>query len=189
MIECKQLLNYLLKEGNETLKGKINHRLESNGKNLNIELEKNEITDNSLIEYDVLNLYDFNLKTGYPLYTRIEAGSKFFKYIEVENKNSLVYIGYSIEYYNIDFHLLKYCANINQELNDDDNLNDNFVEIVKFERSGETPVKIILFVKEPGIYKIIFDNSFSWFTQKEVKYRINILKSISEINFHNIDNH
>ena len=189
IIECKQLLNYLLKEGNETLKGKINHRLESNGKNLNIELEKNEIIDNSLIEYDVLNLYDFNLKTGYPLYTRIEAGSKFFKYIEVENKNSLVYIGYSVEYYNIDFHLLKYCANINQELNDDDNLNDNFVEIVKFERSGETPVKIILFVKEPGIYKIIFDNSFSWFTQKEVKYRINILKSISEINFNNIDNH
>ena len=189
IIECKQLLNYLLKEGNDTLKGKINHRLESKGKNLNIELEKNEIIDNSLIEYDVLNLYDFNLKTGYPLYTRIEAGSKFFKYIEVENKNSLVYIGYSIEYYNIDFHLLKYCANINQELNDDDNLNDNFVEIVKFERSGETPVKIILFVKEPGIYKIIFDNSFSWFTQKEVKYRINILKSISEINFHNIDNH
>ena len=189
IIECKQLLNYLLKEGNDTLKGKINHRLESKGKNLNIELEKNEIIDNSLIEYDILNLYDFNLKTGYPLYTRIEAGSKFFKYIEVENKNSLVYIGYSIEYYNIDFHLLKYCANINQELNDDDNLNDNFVEIVKFERSGETPVKIILFVKEPGIYKIIFDNSFSWFTQKEVKYRINILKSISEINFHNIDNH
>ena len=189
IIECKQLLNYLLKEGNDTLKGKINHRLESKGKNLNIELEKNEIIDNSLIEYDVLNLYDFNLKTGYPLYTRIEAGSKFFKYIEVENKNSLVYIGYSIEYYNIDFHLLKYCANINQELNDDDNLNDNFVEIVKFERSGETPVKIILFVKEPGIYKIIFDNSFSWFTQKEVQYRINILKSISEINFHNIDNH
>ena len=189
IIECKQLLNYLLKEGNDTLKGKINHRLESKGKNLNIELEKNEIIDNSLIEYDILNLYDFNLKTGYPLYTRIEAGSKFFKYIEVENKNSLVYIGYSIEYYNIDFHLLKYCANINQELNDDDNLNDNFVEIVKFERSGETPVKIILFVKEPGIYKIIFDNSFSWFTQKEVKYRINILKSISEINFNNIDNH
>ena len=63
------------------------------------------------------------------------------------------------------------------------------MEIVKFERSGETPVKIILFVKEPGIYKIIFDNSFSWFTQKEVKYRINILKSISEINFNNIDNH
>ena len=189
IIECKQLLNYLLKEGNDTLKGKINHRLESKGKNLNIELEKNEIIDNSLIEYDILNLYDFNLKTGYPLYTRIEAGSKFFKYIEVENKNSIVYIGYSIEYYNIDFHLLKYCANINQELNDDDNLNDNFVEIVKFERSGETPVKIILFVKEPGIYKIIFDNSFSWFTQKEVKYRINILKSKSEINFHNIDNH
>ena len=189
IIECKQLLNYLLKEGNDTLKGKINHRLESKGKNLNIELEKNEIIDNSLIEYDILNLYDFNLKTGYPLYTRIEAGSKFFKYIEVENKNSLVYIGYSIEYYNIDFHLLKYCANINQELNDDDNFNDIFVEIVKFERSGETPVKIILFVKEPGIYKIIFDNSFSWFTQKEVKYRINILKSKSEINFHNIDNH
>ena len=60
---------------------------------------------------------------------------------------------------------------------------------MKFTKLGEVPVKILIFVKEPGIYKIIFDNSFNWFTQKEVKYRINILKSISEINFHNIDNH
>ena len=59
------------------------------------------------------------------------------------------------------------------------------MEIVKFERSGETPVKIILFVKEPGIYKIIFDNSYSWFTGKEIRCRINILKPLSEITIQN----
>ena len=86
--------------------------------------------------------------------------------------------------------MLKYCPNIpvKRDFNDD-YLSDvsHFVNIVKIERNGEIPIKILLFVKEPGIYKIVFDNSYSWFNEKNIKCRINILKSLSEINFDNID--
>ena len=56
---------------------------------------------------------------------------------------------------------------------------------MKFTKLGEVPVKILIFVKEPGIYKIIFDNSYSWFTGKEIRCRINILKPLSEIKIQN----
>ena len=189
-LECRQFLNYLLNSENEELKSKLNLKIELKNKNINIKLEENEKIENNLIEYEKVNLLDFNLKTGYPLYKNIEAGNGFFKYIEVEEKNSLIYIGYSTEGYDINFYLLKYCPNIpvKRDFNDD-YLSDvsHFVNIVKIERNGEIPIKILLFVKEPGIYKIIFDNSYSWFNEKNIKCRINILKSLSEINFDNID--
>ena len=189
-IECRQFLNYLLNSDNEELKSKLNLKIELKSKNINITLEENEKIDNNLIEYEKVNLLDFNLKTGYPIYKHIEAGNGFFKYIEVEEKNSLIYIGYSTEGYDINFYLLKYCPNIpvKKDFNDD-YLSDvsHFVNIAKIERSGEIPVKIILFVKEPGIYKIVFDNNYSWFNEKNIICRINILKSLSEINFGNID--
>ena len=189
-LECRQFLNYLLNSENEELKSKLNLKIELKNKNINIKLEENEKIENNLIEYEKVNLLDFNLKTGYPLYKNIEAGNGFFKYIEVEEKNSLIYIGYSTEGYDINFYLLKYCPNIpvKRDFNDD-YLSDvsHFVNIVKIERNGEIPIKILLFVKEPGIYKIVFDNSYSWFNEKNIKCRINILKSLSEINFDNID--
>ena len=38
-----------------------------------------------------------------------------------------------------------------------------------------------MFVKEPGTYKIIWDNSFSWFTGKTLRYRLSVLKPLSQI--------
>ena len=73
--------------------------------------------------------------------------------------------------------------NNNNNDNDNYNLNDCFVEIYKLERfdCSEIPLKIILFCKEAGIYKLVFDNSYSWFTSKIVRYRLSILKLISDI--------
>ena len=39
----------------------------------------------------------------------------------------------------------------------------------------------MIFVREPGTYKIIWDNSFSWFTGKTIRYRITIMKPLSEL--------
>ncbi len=38
-----------------------------------------------------------------------------------------------------------------------------------------------MFVKDPGTYKLIWDNSFSWFTSKTLRYRLSVLKPISQI--------
>ena len=47
---------------------------------------------------------------------------------------------------------------------------------------SEIPIKIILFVTEAGIYKIIFDNEYSWITSKTVRSRLSVLKPVSEVN-------
>ena len=55
-----------------------------------------------------------------------------------------------------------------------------FYEIFKIEKSKGA--KIIIFIKNPGIYKIIFDNKYSWFNSKLIKYRCSILKELNNLN-------
>ena len=59
----------------------------------------------------------------------------------------------------------------------------NFKRIIKIDRidSSLNPVKIVLFVSEPGTYKIVWDNSFSWFTSKSLRYRFSVLKPLSQL--------
>lgn len=33
-----------------------------------------------------------------------------------------------------------------------------------------------MYVSEPGTYKLVFDNTYSWFTNKNIRYRSSILK-------------
>lgn len=68
-------------------------------------------------------------------------------------------------------------------MNDADPDLSNFKSIIKIERidSSLNPVKIVLFVSEPGTYKIVWDNSFSWFTGKALRYRFSVLKPLSQL--------
>jgi hypothetical protein len=170
------------------------------------------------------------LRVGYPSSIEIEAGSENSIYVEVNNPNSLVYIGFATMLNDITFHLLKYIASDeeaekqareNKETpavaasEDDENITDkgHFRTILKLERvdSSINPIKVrqlalflfcfffvcffliinfefdfnsnqlVMFVKEPGTYKLIWDNSFSWFTSKSLRYRLSVLKPISQI--------
>lgn len=38
------------------------------------------------------------------------------------------------------------------------------------------PHKITFFTELPGIYSIIFDNNYSWFNSKIIRYRVCILE-------------
>ena len=193
-IECRQFLHYLLNnEEDEDLKSKLNKAIEEKGNSINIELEENILYDKTIVEYENLNFSNFNLRIAYPYLSIIEAGNKFSKYIEIDNPNSLIYIGVATNNYDINVKLFKYCPNITNEYNyyDDSNDNIHFIEIYKIERidCSEIPLKIILFCKEKGIYKLVFDNSYSWFNSKTVRYRLSVLKLINEINdIKNIDN-
>jgi len=193
-IECRQFLHYLLNnEEDEDLKSKLNKAIEEKGNSINIELEENILYDKTIVEYENLNFSNFNLRIAYPYLSIIEAGNQFSKYIEIDNPNSLIYIGVATNNYDINVKLFKYCPNITNEYNyyDDSNDNIHFIEIYKIERidCSEIPLKIILFCKEKGIYKLVFDNSYSWFNSKTVRYRLSVLKLINEINdIKNIDN-
>ena len=54
-----------------------------------------------------------------------------------------------------------------------------FYEIFKLDKTKGA--KIILFIKNPGIYKIIFDNRYSWFNAKLIRYRCTILKEVNNL--------
>lgn len=188
-VECRQFLHFLLNNGEESLKEKLQHRIESK-KNIDTSLEKNVPIDLVDVEYDVLNFASFNLRVGYPNYYQVDAGSQFDRYIEIEHPNSLVYIGFATHEYDITCHLLKYVqGEVMQDTskNIDDELTDkgHFVEIFKLEKidCSEIPVKIVILVKTPGIYKLIFDNSYSWITAKTIRHRLSVLKPLTEIDY------
>ena len=184
-------LIYLIQKGEENTKNKLIERLNKkknelkkdylniDENNYNIDIEKNNV------ESDTIYLSNFNLNIGCPLNIEIAAGDEEEKIIEVKYPNSLLYIGFSLNYYNINFHLIKYCPNLNFALMSKDvsekkeEYEDQkfFYEIFKLEKSKGA--KIVLFIKNPGIYKIIFDNKYSWINTKELKYRCTILKEFN----------
>ena len=43
-------------------------------------------------------------------------------------------------------------------------------------------------MKNPGIYKVIFDNKYSWFNSKLIRYRLSVLKENGDRNEININN-
>lgn len=126
----------------------------------------------SVLQYDCVKLSEFNLRVGYPTIVDIESGREDFKYIEVTEPNSLVYIGFALLHYDINFRLLKYKVSSND--------NQTFKEIISVEKINATdaPIKLIAFVPEPGVYKAVWDNTYSWLNSKKLRIRISILKAV-----------
>ena len=188
-IEPRQFLHYILSYSNEeSLKEQIQRRITAKGNTIDTTLEKEYGYELKDVEYEVLNFGYFNLRVGYPNYYSVEAGAQYERYVEVDHPNSLVYIGFTTNVYDITCHILKYVQqesqtgmnNVDEELTD----KGHFVEIFKLEKidCSDVPVKVVVFVRESGIYKLCFDNSYSWFTPKVVRHRLSVLKAISEVN-------
>ena len=188
-------LIYLIQKGEEDIKKKLVSRLDKikneikkdllniEDNNKDIDIEKNNV------ESDIIYISSFNLNIGCPINIEIAAGDEEEKIIEVKNPNSLLYIGFNLSSYDINFHLIKYCPNINFSLMSNNQEKREyktqyeeqrfFYEIIKLEKSKGA--KIILFIKNPGIYKIIFDNKYSWFNAKLIRYRCTILKEMNNL--------
>ena len=204
--ECRQFVYYLLQHGEEDLQRKLKKKIET--KNVQFEFNSYSNEDIADVEHEILKLSDFNLRIGYPNKYEIDAGCEISKYIEVHHTNSLVYIGFATQYNDITLHLLKYIPNDDNksnespqvkiegeeisDLSDDENTSPSdedftdkghFRQILKLERidASLSPVKIVMFITEPGTYKLVFDNSFSWFNSKLLRFRLSVLKPISEI--------
>ena len=176
-------IKYLLQNGEESLKEKLKVRL--NSQNLEKNLLEELLNDNSIkksdVENDIIFLDDFDLKIGFALNLEIFAGYSEEKIIEIKNENSIIFIMFNSVGMDITFRLFKFCPFIKEENND-----NYFYEIFKVEKTEGS--KIILFVKNPGIYKIVFDNKYSWINSKIIRYRVSILKEIITYNIKDIIN-
>lgn len=188
--ETKQFLHYILNSSssdnnNNNIKHELQKQIESKGSNIDINLNSEYIIND--VDNEKIHFNNFNLRIGYPNCNNIEAGTQYEKYIEVDYPNSLVYIGFTTDAYDITCHILKYVQGgviVHDDVMDED-LTDKgrFVEIFTLERvnCSETAVKVVMFVRDSGIYKLVFDNNYSWFTSKTVRYRVNVLKAESAV--------
>ena len=183
-ISYQLFIKYLIQNGEESLKEKLKVRLNSQNleKNFLDELLNSNNIKKSDVEFENIFLDDFNLKIGFPLNLEIYAGYSEEKVIEIKNENSILFIMFNSVGMDITFRLFKFCPFIKEE-----NCDNYFYEIFKVEKTEGN--KIILFVKNPGIYKIVFDNKYSWINSKIIRYRVSVLKEMNEIiKDNNIDN-
>ena len=167
-------LRYLLIKGEKSLKEKLQTRL--NVQNLDEDTSKelkDENIDNINVEYDNIFLNEYNLRIGCPMNIEILAGYTEEKIMEINYPNSIIFVSFNTVGMNITFRLLKFCPLINENEGD-----KHFYEIFNIEKTEGS--KIILYVKNPGIYKLIFDNKYSWFNAKTIRYRISIMKEIND---------
>ena len=163
-IECKQFLLYLLSHASSSsLKTKIAEHIKSTKTSLYEGITYSNID----IEYDALDLNNFNLRIGNPIYTSIDAGDTHELYIEIEKVDSLMYIGFTVAIYDITFILEKY-----------NEANGSFEQFMRIDKVAckDIPVKVIVYVKRKGVYKLIYDNSYSWLISKEIRHRLSVLR-------------
>ena len=159
----KHFMKYILKskkEEDSNLKEQISKKINLLKSNPSYDFETVYIS-NSIPKYEILEIDDVDIKIGLFNKKEIYAGEKFTFYAELEKLFSILEITWMIEEYDINFSII--------------NVIDN-KEILKMENISvfESPVKIILFFTYPGIFKITFDNTYSWINSKIIKYKYNI---------------
>ena len=133
-----------------------------------------------------INLNNFSLEIGHKNKINIFAGESQYINIDTKYNNSIVYIEFEIKDNDendkdINFNLFKY-QKIEKTINNGD-LEDEKISFYDFKilynlKNIDKPTKIILFSQTPSLYKIEFDNNYSWVKGKEILYRIIILKSL-----------
>ena len=134
--------------------------------------------------YEGLSLYDFDLKYGFFNSVTVPAGEVYSFYIELEKKCSVLDFGFFLNENDFTFTMT-------------DITYKQPKEVMKFEKISvfEVPMKLTLFNSRPTIYKIEFDNSYSWFNSKEIKFKFNIfypeneLKIIHKLDMIKLKNH
>ena len=127
------------------------------------------------IRYQMFLMQKTNLSIGFNNWVTVFNGKMVERKIEVMKKNTLVYISVNMteEDYDKDINILV------DKFDYDKNFWKNILNQVDVEFS-EGLRKIIIFSKEPGLYRIIFDNTDSWFAHKNILFRIVYLKQVDD---------
>ena len=127
------------------------------------------------IRYQMFLMQKTNLSIGFNNWVTVFNGKMVERKIEVMKKNTLVYISVNMteEDYDKDINILV------DKFDYVKNFWNNILNQVDVEFS-EGLRKIIIFSKEPGLYRIIFDNTDSWFAHKNILFRIVYLKQVED---------
>ena len=172
-IFIKEILNSM-DEKNKNFKNLLKRKIDFISMNPNFQLkltndkkdkvkdEENQYNENiENISNEALFLLEGDLKLGYFLSRNIKNGEYFNFYVEITQPYSIIDFCVNIEEYNIKLSI--------RDLTEEKYIIENN-EI----NSYSCPYKICLFFTKPVICEFIFDNSYSWIRDKNIKYKVNI---------------
>ena len=171
VVESKNYNNLIKKEINKYLEMTKNHESDPKLKTV-IEQMKYFLSVLDVESYVPLYLSDFSKITISDNFTpsfltNVPAGKKNEFYLETKaNETMLVYIEFSLEDKSKD---------ISFEVNKNEIYSNEYKNIFKEEKIEDT-FKFFILCGGYSLYQIIFDNYYSWFTSKDVNYRIALLK-------------
>jgi glycerophosphoryl diester phosphodiesterase len=101
--------------------------------------------------------------------TNVPSGKQKKLYIETKhNQNCLLFF---------EFYLEDKTKDINFEVNKYDTKTDSFTQVYKEDNVSNT-LKFLVFSNGYSLYEIIFNNDYSWFTSKDINYKVSLLKSL-----------
>ena len=127
------------------------------------------------IRYQFFLMQKTNMSIGFNNWVTVFNGKMVERKIEVMKKNTLVYISVNMTEEDLD----KDINILVDKFDYEKNFWNNILNQVDVEFS-EGLRKIIIFSKEPGLYRIIFDNTDSWFAHKNILFRIVYLKQVDD---------
>lgn len=117
---------------------------------------------------EAVDFKDVVIRAGFPNVRNVPAGAVHTTYIEVWKPFSILYWSFILADYDISFTLTRMASfdGIFQEKTTEPNVvyKREKVEASKHHCRGT------FLVKEPGIFRLDFDNTHSWFTAKDLKY-------------------
>ena len=171
IVECKEYNDLMKKEINKYLTITKNCETDPKLKTV-IEQMKYFLSILDVESYVPLYLTDFSKITITDNFTpsfitNVPSGSKNEFYLETKtNETMLLYIEFSLEDKSKD---------ISFEVNKYEIYSNEYKNIFKEEKIEDT-FKFFILCGGYSLYQIIFDNYYSWFTSKDVNYRIALLK-------------
>lgn len=114
------------------------------------------------------------LKDHCPLNQTIAAGSSFKRIIEVFIANSLIYWVFATRTLDIDFKA-EFLGSFDVFQEKAEKLPLVLLQQKKLD-TGKRVHRGVIYAKKPGIYRFTWDNSYSWFTEKLLRYRVFLLE-------------
>lgn len=115
-------------------------------------------------------LNELILKENCPLSEEILPGDSFTRIFEVFTPNSIIYWVFATKTLDIEFQI-EFLGSFDSNSED-----SNVLYPKKRLETGKKVQRGLIWVKRPGLYRLQWDNSYSWFTGKNLRYRVFILE-------------
>ena len=123
---------------------------------------------------EAVNVNELLVQAGFPNGKHVAAGSTFTTYTEVWKPFSILYWSFILSDHDIGFSITK-VASLDNMLNGTESPPKVLYNEAKIEASKQH-CKGTLLIRRPGIFRLDFDNTHSWFNAKELKYEIFVLE-------------